>query len=85
MRTEIRCEKMIVWDFESCHDCKRFRVRRGKGLNNWGCAHNESTTKERRDFGMVWATAYLQDKGYTITIPEVKVIYIGKKRKQHSQ
>ena len=81
MLTKIKCEKMTVWDFESCHDCKRLRVRSGKGLNNWGCAHNESTAKERRNFGMVWATAYLRDKGYGITIPEVKVIYVGKKKK----
>ena len=27
---------MKTWDFDHCHDCRRFRARRGKGLNNWG-------------------------------------------------
>jgi len=74
MATEIRCNRMTVWDFEHCIKCKRFRVRRGKGLDNWGCILNNKTAKERRAFGMIWASAYLQDRGTEITIPEVVII-----------
>ena len=62
MPTEIKCERMTTWNFDHCHECRRFRVRRGKGLNNRGCAHNDANTKERRDFGMIWAATYLQDR-----------------------
>jgi len=82
MPTEIKCERMTIWDFDHCIDCKRFRVRRGKGLNNWGCAHNESSAKEKSDFGMIWALAYLQNHGYNINVPEVIINYIGKRRRK---
>jgi hypothetical protein len=73
---------MTVWDFDHCNDCKRFRTRSKKGLNNWGCAHNEATAKERRDFGMIWAIAYLQDRGLDTTIPEVEIIPVSKRKKK---
>ena len=80
MPTEIKCELMTTWNFDHCHECKRYRVRRGKGLNTWGCAHNEANAKERRDFGMIWATAYLQDRGYDISIPKVTIIPVSKRK-----
>jgi len=82
MITEVKCEKMFTWDFEQCNECKRFRVRCGKGLNNWGCAHNEATATERHNFGMIWATAYLRDRGYDIGIPEVNIIRVSKRKKK---
>jgi len=82
MVIKIKCELMSTWDFEHCQECKRFRVRRGKGLSNWECILNKSTSKERRDFGEVWASAKLQDRGMKITIPVVEIIYVGKKRKK---
>lgn len=82
MPIEIKCERMTTWDFDHCLDCKRYKARSNKGLNNWGCAHNGATAKERRDFGMVWATAYLQDHGIDVPIPEVVIIPVSKRKKK---
>jgi len=83
MKTVIKCERMKTWDFDHCHDCKRFRVRRGKGLNNWGCVLNNDTAKEKREFGMIWAIAMLQDRRQlNISIPEVEIIYVSKWKKK---
>ena len=79
MPTEIRCERMKTWDFDHCLECRRFKIRRGKGLDNWACKLNNETAKERREFGMIWATAYLQDQGMEITIPEVVIIPVRKR------
>jgi len=81
MTTEIKCEIMTVWDFEHCADCRRFRARSGKGLNNWGCTLNSETPQEKRDFGMIWDAAYLQDNGYKTSIPEVVIIPVSKRKK----
>jgi len=82
MATEIKCERMSVWDFDHCTDCRHFRLRRGKGLDNWGCALNSGTAQERRNFGMIWASAYLQDKGAPIPIPEVAVTKVSKRKRK---
>ena len=78
MATEIKCERMTVWDFDHCIDCRKFISRQRKGLNNWGCKLNNKTAMERRAFGMIWASAYLQDRGMEIDIPEVVIISIRK-------
>jgi hypothetical protein len=81
MPTKIKCEKMTTWDFDHCHECKRFSSRRGKGLNNRKCSLNNDTAQERRDFGEIWACVILQNSGVDITIPEVEIIYVGKRKK----
>jgi hypothetical protein len=82
MPTVIKCERMTDWDFDHCHDCRRFSVQRGKGLNNWHCALNKETAKGKRDFGMLWAIAYLNNRGYDIEFPEVTIIPAGKRKKR---
>jgi hypothetical protein len=73
---------MTEWDFDHCVDCKRFRLRRGRGLDNWCCSLNKETAQERQDFGMIWATAYLQGSGYKIKIPVVEITYVGKRKRK---
>jgi len=73
---------MTTWDFEHCNECKRFRVQRGKGLNNWRCILNKDTAAERRNFGEIWATYFLSNRGVNITIPKVEIIYVGKRKKK---
>ena len=82
MQVKIKCELMTTWDFDHCIDCKRLRTRNGKGLKNWSCTLNRATAKERRDFGMIWASAFLQDHGYNISIPEVTIIPIGNRKQK---
>ena len=82
MTTEIKCERMTVWDFDHCAECRRFRSRVGKGLNNWECVLNSETAKERREFGKIWAFAYLQDRGVKIDIPDVSIIPVSKRKKK---
>jgi len=78
MATEIKCERMTTWDFDHCNECRRFILRNKKGLDNWACKLNNKTAMERRAFGMIWASAYLQDRGVEIDIPEVVVIPVRK-------
>ena len=82
MPTEIKCERMTVWDFDHCIDCRKFISRRKKGLDNWACKLNNKTAGERRAFGEIWACAYLQDRGMEITVPEVVVIPVSKRQKK---
>ena len=79
MLTEIKCERMTTWDFDHCFECRRFISRDKKGLDNWACKLNNETAKERREFGMIWATAYLQGRGMEITVPEVVIIPVRKR------
>ena len=72
---------MTTWDFNHCIECKRFQLRRGKGLNNWACKLNNENAKERRAFGEIWACKYLNERGLKIKIPEVVIIYVGKRKK----
>ena len=81
MQIIINCERMAVWDFDHCIDCRRFKARHSKGLNNWGCSLNNATAKERSDFGMVWAAAWLRDRGIKIQVPEVIIVPVKSKRK----
>jgi hypothetical protein len=74
MPTEVKCEQMTTWDFEHCNKCRRFISRHKKGLDNWACKLNNKTASERREFGMIWASAYLKDRGMDIAIPDVVVI-----------
>jgi len=78
----IKCEKVTEWDFDHCLECKRFRLARGKGLKNWRCSLNSETPKERYNFSMVWARLCMQNYGVDITIPEVKVVYVGKRKRK---
>jgi hypothetical protein len=80
--TKIKCKQMETWDFEHCMECKRFRLNRGKGLKNWRCSLNSDSAEERRDFSMIWATLYLQNVGYDLTIPKVEIIYVGKRKRK---
>jgi hypothetical protein len=57
-------------------------MRRGKGLNNWGYAHNEATAKERRDFGMIWVAVYFENRGLDIGIPTVEIVPVSKRKKK---
>jgi len=82
MVIKIKCEVMTVWDFDHCIECKRFKLQRGKGLKNWGCKLNKETPEERRGFSKVWAMFYLQYRGFDVTIPEVAIIPVSKRKKK---
>jgi len=73
---------MKIWDYDHCHECKRFNLRRGKGLNNWRCDLNNGSAQERRDFGNIWATVFMQNHGYDLTDPEIEVIHVRNWKKQ---
>ena len=86
MPTKIKCELMEIWDFDHCLECKRFISRIGKGLRNWECKLNRDNANERREFAMIWATAYLNDRGMDIgSVSEVEIEFVGKKKRKKAE